>query len=78
MRDGANTYHSTLSDSDTSGCFETTKLGRMSVFGDDSCASDAAYEGADFFEVGDRKGMELGCVIGVGVSFGRETTLSVL
>ena len=56
MRDGANGYHSTSTDSDMSGCFGTTELDRMSVFGDNFCASDAAYEVANFLEVGDWKG----------------------
>ena len=30
-----------------------------SDFGGDSYASDVAYEGADFFEVGDQKGMHI-------------------
>ena len=57
IRDGANSCHLTLSDSDTSGYFGTTKLNQMSVFGDVSYADDGAYEGADFFEVGDQKEM---------------------
>ena len=42
---------------DTSGGFGTTKLDQMSNVGDDYSACDAAYEGADFFEVGYWKGM---------------------
>ena len=59
MRDGTNSYHSTSSESDTSGCFGTTKLDRMSVFGNNSCAGDMAYEGGDFFKVGDQKGVDV-------------------
>ena len=46
MRDGANSCHSTLSDSDTSGCFGTTKLNQRPEFGDDHSALDASYEEA--------------------------------
>ena len=49
--------HLTLSDSDTSGYFATTKLDWMSIFGNDPYAGDAAYKRVDFFEVGDWKGM---------------------
>ena len=46
---GASSCHLTLSDSDISGCFETTKLNWISDFGDDPYAHDAAYEGEDLF-----------------------------
>ena len=49
--------HLTLSDSDPSGCFGTTKPNRMSDFGDDLYTGDVAYEEADVFEVSDWKGM---------------------
>ena len=56
-RDGTNSHHSTLSDSDTSSCFGTTKLDQIPIFFDDHSACDVAYEGANFFKFGDRKGM---------------------
>ncbi len=41
---GASSCHWTLSDSDTSGCFGTKTLNRMSNFSDDPYASDVEYE----------------------------------
>ena len=56
MKDGANSCPSTLSDGDTSSYFGTTKLDQRPEF-DDHYALDASYEGGDFFEVADQKGM---------------------
>ena len=37
----------------------------MSVFGDDSCAGDVSYEEANFFEVGNQKGMNNPTAVGL-------------
>ena len=42
---------------DTSGCFRTEYVCRMSDFGNDPYVRDTAYKGANFFEVGNQKGM---------------------
>ncbi len=54
---GASSCHLTKSDSDISSCFGTTKVKQMSNFSDASQAGNEAYKGADFFKVGDRKGI---------------------